>query len=304
MGARIACQAVRLDPVSEHSEHNAKTGAWVHETAVLRSLQQSATLVRADAQPIAQWTLHSQGVARRLAKRHIHTNAVAASRTQHATQVDNILPTGNVGKKRRAFSSACIFFHGVGLFGVGAYYVAQPSESLALIADAWGVSLDGPKKKTPEQQAVHVLAKNLVMVAAVYLAVWGATCMTLATAALPRTKKMVAGLNLVAATVTAVCSSFHPDAVASSACLVDRAAGVGCLKVAILWHAPFVVLDVLGIAFAEAGPRLVRINDRSAVLLHGNLAEELYHGKGTTILKINSHADLIKYADDGGIKSD
>ena len=78
----------------------------------------------------------------------------------------------------------------------------------------------------------------------------------------------------------------------------------GCLKVAILWHAPFVVLDVLGIAFAEAGPRLVRINDRSAVLLHGNLAEELYHGKGTTILKINSHADLIKYADDGGIKSD
>ena len=65
-----------------------------------------------------------------------------------------------------------------------------------------------------------------------------------------------------------------------------------------------VVLDVLGIAFAEAGPRLVRINDRSAVLLHGNLAEELYHGKGTTILKINSHADLIKYADDGGIKSD
>ena len=54
-----------------------------------------------------------------------------------------------------------------------------------MIADAWGVSLDGPKKKTPEQQAVHVLAKNLVMVAAVYLAVWGATCMTLATAALP-----------------------------------------------------------------------------------------------------------------------
>ena len=259
-------------------------GARVHETAVLRSLQHSATLVRADAQSIARLTLHSHPSSR--------------------TQVDNILPTGNVGKKRRAFSSACIFFHGVGLFGVGAYYVAQPSESLALIADAWGVSLDGPKKKTPEQQAVHVLAKNLVMVAAVYLAVWGATCMTLATAALPRTKKMVAGLNLVAATVTAVCSSFHPDAVASSACLVDRAAGVGCLKVAILWHAPFVVLDVLGIAFAEAGPRLVRINDRSAVLLHGNLAEELYHGKGTTILKINSHADLIKYADDGGIKSD
>ena len=282
---------------------HAINGAWVHETAVLRSLQQSATLVRADAQSIARLTLHSHA-SHDASLSSTHTQTPSPRHTQHTTQVDNILPTGNVGKKRRAFSSACIFFHGVGLFGVGAYYVAQPSESLALIADAWGVSLDGPKKKTPEQQAVHVLAKNLVMVAAVYLAVWGATCMTLATAALPRTKKMVAGLNLVAATVTAVCSSFHPDAVASSACLVDRAAGVGCLKVAILWHAPFVVLDVLGIAFAEAGPRLVRINDRSAVLLHGNLAEELYHGKGTTILKINSHADLIKYADDGGIKSD
>ena len=207
-----------------------------------------------------------------------------------------------LGKKRRALSSACIFFHGLGLLCVGGYYVAQPTESLEIIADAWGVATSSGKKGCSD--APYVLARNLVMVAAVYLAVWGATCMTLATAALPRTKKMVAGLNLVAATVTAVCSSFHPDAVASSACLVDRAAGVGCLKVAILWHAPFVVLDVLGIAFAEAGPRLVRINDRSAVLLHGNLAEELYHGKGTTILKINSHADLIKYADDGGIKSD
>ena len=279
MGARIACPAVRLDPVSEHSEHNAKTGAGSEKAGRATSV---ATVRYARS------------------RRRANNSTIDTARTQ----VDNILPTGNVGKKRRAFSSACIFFHGVGLFGVGAYYVAQPSESLALIADAWGVSLDGPKKKTPEQQAVHVLAKNLVMVAAVYLAVWGATCMTLATAALPRTKKMVAGLNLVAATVTAVCSSFHPDAVASSACLVDRAAGVGCLKVAMLWHAPFVVLDVLGIAFAEAGPRLVRINDRSAVLLHGNLAVELYHGKGTTILKINSHADLIKYADDGGIKSD
>ena len=111
--------------------------------AVLPVLQRSATLVRAVAQPIAQYTAHTQ--------------------TPPPPQVDNILPTGNVGKKRRAFSSACIFFHGVGLFGVGAYYVAQPSESLALIADAWGVSLDGPKKKTPEQQAVHVHHAVLIL---------------------------------------------------------------------------------------------------------------------------------------------
>ena len=124
--------------------------------------------------------------------------------------------------------------------------------------------------------------------------------MTLATAALPRTKKMVAALNLVAATVTAVCSSFHPTAVfASSTCLVDRAAGVGCLKVAMLWHAPFVVLDVLGIAFAEAGPRLVRINDRPQCYYMAIWRKGVSTMAGTAILKINSHADLIKYADDG-----
>ena len=82
------------------------------------------------------------------------------------------------------------------------------------------MSLDGPKKKTPEQQAVHVLAKNLVMVAAVYLAVWGATCMTLATAALPRTKKMVAGLNLVAATVTATEAATEEATVATTSARV------------------------------------------------------------------------------------
>ena len=177
--------------------------------------------------------------------------------------------------------------------------MAQPSESLALIADAWGVSLDGPKKKTPEQQAVHVLAKNLVMVAAVYLAVWGATCMTLADRRSAADQKDGRDLNLVAATVTAVCSSFHPDAVASSACFVDRAAGVGCLKVAMLWHAPFVVLDVLGIAFAEAGPRLVRINDRSAVLLHGIWRRSSYHGKEPLFSKSTRSGTPTTGASDG-----
>ena len=74
------------------------------------SWQQSATLVRAVA--------HDSTIER--------TYTIAAiAHTHPPSQVDNILPTGNVGKKRRAFSSACIFFHGVGLFGVGAYYVAQ-----------------------------------------------------------------------------------------------------------------------------------------------------------------------------------
>ena len=42
-----------------------------------------------------------------------------------------------------------------GLRGSALIMLRNPSESLALIADAWGVSLDGPKKKTPEQQAAR-----------------------------------------------------------------------------------------------------------------------------------------------------
>ena len=39
----------------------------------------------------------------------------------------------------------------------------------------------------------------------------------------------------------------------------------------------------------------MRINDRTAVLLNGYLKEDLHTGESATILKINSHADLIKY---------
>ena len=197
-----------------------------------------------------------------------------------------------LGKKRRALSSACIFFHGLGLLCVGGYYVAQPTESLEIIADAWGVATSSGKKGCSD--APYVLARNLVMVAAVYLAVWGATCMVLATAALPRTKKMIAGLNLVAALAVAACSSFHPQAVASTACLADFDAGVACFKVAGTWHLPFVALDVLGILFAEAGPKLIRINDTTSVLINGQISEEV---RNTRITKLNSHTDLIKYAD-------
>ena len=55
------------------------------------------------------------------------------------------------------------------------------------------------------------------------------------------------------------------------------------------------VLDVLGILFAEAGPRLVRINKNTSVLLNGNISDDV---RNATILKINSHADLIKYGED------
>jgi len=192
-----------------------------------------------------------------------------------------------LGKKRRALSSACVFFHGVGLVFVGGYYLAQPSESLQIIADAWGVSLE-------TSGDAYVLARNLVAVAAVYLAVWGLTCMVLATAALPKTKKLVSALNLVASVAVALASSFHPEAVAAARCLENSSAAFDCFRVAAVWHLPFAVLDVLGLVFAESGPRLIRIDDRTAILLNGQVSEQV---RNTRITRIDSTADLIEYAD-------
>ena len=192
-----------------------------------------------------------------------------------------------LGKKRRALSSACVFFHGLGQVVVGGYYVAQPSESLQIIADAWGVDLQ-------TSGDAYVLARNLVAVAAVYLAVWGLVCMVLATAAPPRTKRLVAALNLAAAVAVAACSSVHPEAAAAARCLRGSREALACLQVAAIWHLPFVVLDVLGIAFAEAGPRRIRVDAKTAILLNGQVSEQV---RNTRITKIDSSADLIEYAD-------
>ena len=45
--------------------------------------------------------------------------AVPRAEARPATMNESV-DSFNVGKKRRALSSACTFFHGVGLFGVGA----------------------------------------------------------------------------------------------------------------------------------------------------------------------------------------
>ena len=101
-------------------------------------------------------------------------------------------------------------------------------------------------------------------------------------------------MNLIAAVVVALCSSFHPEAVAASKCLLSTDAGYDCFKVAGTWHLPFIILDVLAIIFAEAGPKLIRINPTTSILLNGQISEEV---RNTRITKLNSHTDLIKYAD-------
>ena len=107
---------------------------------------------------------------------------------------------------------------------VGGFYCYAPAESLDLIADAWDLAAlersgasaareplvstarrsvrvwnrppptleryshtQTPHHTTPRVRAgaAYVLARNLVMTAAVYLTVWGATCMMIATVSLP-----------------------------------------------------------------------------------------------------------------------
>lgn len=192
------------------------------------------------------------------------------------------------GKKRRAFSSFLIFLHGLGLVVVGSYYVAFPAESLEILADAWGVELHAKGSDD-----AFGLTRNLMCVAAIYLAVWGVTCCALAATGLPRTKQLVAGLNLTAALLVAACSAYHPEAVAAPRCRRDAEAAAGCMKLALTWHAPFILCDVLGVVFADAGPRLLRVDETSAIMVDGNVSDAMRNAR---ITKIDSRADLVEYA--------
>jgi hypothetical protein len=89
----------------------------------------------------------------------------------------------------------------------------------------------------------------------------------------------------------------HPAAVAASRCRGDVDSALECLGVAMKWHAPLIVLDVLAIIFAEAGPRFVRISDTTSILFNGDVSERV---RNTTIKKINSHTDLITHGAAGG----
>uniref|UniRef100_A0A7S3NF49 Uncharacterized protein n=1 Tax=Aureoumbra lagunensis TaxID=44058 RepID=A0A7S3NF49_9STRA len=196
----------------------------------------------------------------------------------------------NFGKKRRALSSACLFFHGIGLMGISVHYILFPSVSLEYIAEAWDISL------MRESSSIYILARNLVMTSAVYLGIWGATCSLLATLASSRTKKFLACGNLLAGVLVSIFSVFHPEAFAAARCRDSVDQALDCLRTAFIWHGPLLLLDLIAIIFAEAGPKLIRISDRSSILLNAQPGDEHIHTTGGqyTIKKINSHASLIQ----------
>ena len=86
---------------------------------------------------------------------------------------------------------------------------------------------------------------------------------------------------------------YHPEAVAAPRCRRDAEAAAACMKLALTWHTPFIVCDVLGILFADAGPRLLRVDDKSAILVDGNVTDAMRNAR---ITKIDSRADLVEYA--------
>ena len=83
MDARIACQAVRLDPVSGQSEHSAKRvhgAAKSSRAAVVATVPYARLRGRAINSTIGTALAR---VGRRLAKQRLHTNAVAAATHPH-----------------------------------------------------------------------------------------------------------------------------------------------------------------------------------------------------------------------------
>ena len=77
------------------------------------------------------------------------------------------------GNKRRNFSSICIFVYGAGLAFCGFFAARYPTESLAMMADAWDVQLDAANPAAAFSR--HVLA-----IGGIHLSAWGIGCMCLA----------------------------------------------------------------------------------------------------------------------------
>ena len=130
------------------------------------------------------------------------------------------------GNKRRNFSSICIFVYGAGLAFCGFFAARYPTESLAMMADAWDVQLDAANPAA-------AFSRHDLAIGGIHLSAWGIGCMCLApSSAAPRTKKLAAFLNLIAAILAAACSAYHPEAIAAPRCAASSAAAAKCVKTA------------------------------------------------------------------------
>jgi hypothetical protein len=192
------------------------------------------------------------------------------------------------GNKRRNFSSICIFVYGAGLAFCGGFAAKYPAESLAMMADAWDVQLDAT-------HAAAAFSRHILAIGGIHLSAWGIGCMCLApSSAAPQIKRLAAILNLIAAILAAACSAYHPEAVAAPRCAASAAAAAKCVKTAGMWYLPVAVVAGLGVWFADAGPRLVRLDATRAILLDG-VVDKARRG-AARITRVDDRADLVEYA--------
>ena len=221
---------------------------------------------------------------RRISNFHDPLEAAALIPNALVSSLDGLV----FGNKRRNFSSICIFVYGAGLAFCGFFAARYPTESLAMMADAWDVQLDAANPAAAFSR--HVLA-----IGGIHLSAWGIGCMCLApSSAAPRTKKLAAFLNLIAAILAAACSAYHPEAIAAPRCVDSSAAAAKCVKTAAMWYLPVAVVAGLGVLFADAGPRLVRLDATRAILLDG--AVDNARRGAARITRVDSRADLVEYA--------
>ena len=186
------------------------------------------------------------------------------------------------GNKRRNFSSICIFVYGAGLAFCGFFAARYPTESLAMMADAWDVQLGAANPAA----FAHVLAIGASIWA------WGIGCMCWRRRAPRRARRSLPRLFLIAAILAAACSAYHPEAIAAPRCAASSAAAAKCVKTAAMWYLPVAVVAGLGVLFADAGPRLVRLDATRAILLDGAV-DNARRGAAS---RVDSRADLVEHA--------
>jgi hypothetical protein len=106
---------------------------------------------------------------RRISNFHDPLEAAALIPNALVSSLDGLV----FGNKRRNFSSICIFIYGAGLAFSGAFAARYPTETLAMMADAWDVQLDAANPAAAFSR--HVLA-----IGGIHLSAWGIGCMCLA----------------------------------------------------------------------------------------------------------------------------
>lgn len=188
------------------------------------------------------------------------------------------------GTKRRKFATACLGLRGAITMAVGVWHVLFVNESLDFWCDRMDIDISkGGKAKgvtswvDVENDAPAEMARRLTSLSGVCLVVWGLFCIYAVFELDAPAKKFISGCNIGA-----------PISILLMACRDGSAVAL------LLPFLPVIALDILATVFAEAGPKLIRVNSNSN--LHMGVPGA--RTGSTTIKRINSHTELHTTKDD------